>query len=197
MKVGILEGGLQGSLIALALARRGVAVEILEKRSQLIAAASAQNEGKIHLGYVYANDRSLATARMMIRGALSFGPVLNELLDGAFSELPVSRPFNYLVHHDSLLSDEATAAHFAAVDALAAEALAHRGNYLGETTLPTTKPRPIQKSYGTQRIAAAFTTGERAVDPQALAAIVRRKLASEPNIAMVCGATVRSVRLDD
>ena len=40
--------------------------------SDLITEAGRVSEGKIHLGYVYANDRSLRTARRLATGAVVF-----------------------------------------------------------------------------------------------------------------------------
>ena len=63
MRVAVLGGGLQGACVALELSRHGVKVDLYEKSDQCLSQASAHNEGKMHLGYVYANDRSLRTAR--------------------------------------------------------------------------------------------------------------------------------------
>jgi hypothetical protein len=42
------------------LAARGVGVDLFDARARCLTRASAQNEGKIHLGYVYANDTTLS-----------------------------------------------------------------------------------------------------------------------------------------
>ena len=74
MRVGVLGGGLQGCCAALALAARGIDVTLFDRNDRLLSRAAVANEGKIHLGYMYANDPSHATARMMMRGALAFAP---------------------------------------------------------------------------------------------------------------------------
>lgn len=74
MRVAVLGAGLQGACGAMELASRGIEVHLYDKNERCVTQASAQNKGKIHLGYVYANDRSLRTARKMIEGALSFAP---------------------------------------------------------------------------------------------------------------------------
>src|SRR6476659_3392553 len=76
MRVGVLGGGLQGCSIALALADRGVKVTLFDKNNALLSRAASANEGKIHLGYMYAGDPTLSTAKMMMQGALSFAPFL-------------------------------------------------------------------------------------------------------------------------
>jgi 2-polyprenyl-6-methoxyphenol hydroxylase-like FAD-dependent oxidoreductase len=58
MHVGILGGGLQGCCAALALADRRVRVTLFDKNPTLLSRAGIANEGKIHLGYMYAGDPS-------------------------------------------------------------------------------------------------------------------------------------------
>src|SRR5262245_17098103 len=70
MHVGVLGGGLQGCCAALALAARGVRVTIFDRNEALLTRTAVANEGKIHLGYMYAGDPSLSTARTMVKGAL-------------------------------------------------------------------------------------------------------------------------------
>ena len=68
----ILGAGMQGAGIALELARRGNAVTLLDQDEIPFNRASLRNEGKIHLGLIYANDRSLETAALQLEGALRF-----------------------------------------------------------------------------------------------------------------------------
>src|SRR5262249_31158387 len=58
----ILGAGLLGSGVALELARQGHEVTLLDQDARAMNRASLRNEGKIHLGLIYANDASLATA---------------------------------------------------------------------------------------------------------------------------------------
>ena len=74
MRVGILGGGHQGCCVALALAERGIDVTVFDRNDELLSRAAVANEGKVHLGYMYANDPSLATARLMMQGAFAFAP---------------------------------------------------------------------------------------------------------------------------
>src|ERR1022692_4399419 len=105
MPVAVLGGGLQGCCVAIELAMRGIRVTLFEGNSTLLAGAATESEGKIHLGYTYASDRSLTTARTLLRGALSFGPLVQRYLD---SDVPLaaSEPFVYAVHRDSQVKDE-------------------------------------------------------------------------------------------
>lgn len=72
MRVAVIGAGLTGVLVALNLAERGCDVTLFERSSELTGGASYGNEGKIHLGYVYAMDSSLRTAHTMLRGAEVF-----------------------------------------------------------------------------------------------------------------------------
>ncbi len=60
-KIVILGAGLQGVSVALELAHRGVQVLLIDQDQQPMNRASLRNEGKIHLGLIYANDPSQAT----------------------------------------------------------------------------------------------------------------------------------------
>ena len=104
MRVAVLGAGLQGACIALELARRGARVDLIEQDALAVNRASARNEGKIHLGFVYAKDETLRTARLMVRGALAFRPLLSRWTGGAFDRLVPSAPFSYLVPYDSAWS---------------------------------------------------------------------------------------------
>ena len=103
MRVAVLGGGLQGACVALELAANGIAVDLYEKNDRCLSQASAHNEGKIHLGYVYANDPTMQTARLMARGALDFTSLMRRWIGDAIDAIPVSEPFYYVVHRQSML----------------------------------------------------------------------------------------------
>ena len=64
--------------------------------------ASLNNEGKIYLGLVYAKDVGLKTSRLMIDGAMHFGPLLMRFV--AADAFQIAAPFDYLVSHNSMIS---------------------------------------------------------------------------------------------
>jgi len=110
MHVGVLGGGSQGCCAALALAERSIKVTLFDKNGALLSRAAVANEGKIHLGYMYAGDPTLATAKTMIAGALSFAPFLERYLSRSAESFSVSVPATYVVHRDSQQSPEASGA---------------------------------------------------------------------------------------
>jgi hypothetical protein len=91
----ILGAGLQGAGVALELARRGIRVTLIDQDFRPLNRASLRNEGKIHFGFVYANDRSLRTAFLQLEGALRFRGILARWI-GRGDEWLVSSAHFYL-----------------------------------------------------------------------------------------------------
>ena len=125
--IAVLGGGLQGSCIAMELAALGARVDLYERNSACVAEASENNEGKVHLGYVYANDVSFETARLMATGGLSFERLMRRWVGARLDRLCVSAPFHYVVHRESLISPDQFAAHARKVAAFVSEQADRRG----------------------------------------------------------------------
>src|SRR5436305_6112055 len=117
-EVAVLGGGLQGSAVALELASNGIRVDLYEREAECMSQASAQNECKIHLGYVFANDPSLATARILSKGAFSFAPLMKRWLGDDFDTTRVPSPLCYLVHNESMVQVEELERHYKGVHAI-------------------------------------------------------------------------------
>src|SRR5436190_4322527 len=96
LTVAVLGAGLQGCCVALALADRGVDVVLFERNSTILSRTAIANEGKIHLGWMYAADPSLRTAETMMQGALAFAPFLRRHLGIRFETLATSVPAAYV-----------------------------------------------------------------------------------------------------
>ena len=182
---------MQGCCVALELAARGVNVDLFERTAMPMQATSRMNEGKIHLGYVYAKDVRLATARLMVRGALCFDAFLRRHLNTTACA-PRSTPFVYGVHRQSQMGARDIAAHFAAVDRLIVDATASgvTGDYLGETFLPSSRPLPVELHFDPTCIEAAFETPERAVDVRVLADAIMARVLADPRITFHGGHDV-------
>ncbi|WP_319532673.1 FAD-dependent oxidoreductase [uncultured Cohaesibacter sp.] len=179
MSISVFGGGLTGCLIALELAEAGKKVVLFEKEAGLLRRASHANEGKIHLGFVYAADESFRTARRMIDDALQFRPVLERWIASRdFDEMLYDR-FDYLVPQSSMLSVEAIEAHFALVSRYLEEQLcAGKGPYLGQQDLEPV----VRRGTPHDNLQAAFTTPERGIWPDAVARVIGETVASHPNI---------------
>lgn len=198
MRVAILGGGFQGCCVALALARRGVDVVVYDRHSTLLEGAATANEGKIHLGYVYASDRSLATARTMLCGALCFAPLMRCYLESD-APLVASAPFIYGVHRDSQVNTEDFGAHLAATHDLIA-ASPNSEDYFGMNlaTPPQRLTRSqLEISFNPSFIRAAFDTPEVAIDSVALAGAMRHRMAQDPRIELRMCRTVTAVDGED
>jgi glycine/D-amino acid oxidase-like deaminating enzyme len=198
MDVAVLGGGLQGCCAALALAQRGINVTIFDRNDQLLSRAAIANEGKIHLGYMYANDPTHSTARMMMRGALAFAPFFARHLGQAEDSMRVSRPAAYVVHRDSQRTLEQVSQYLTTTHALLREALAGRnGAYFGIDV-----PEELRMWSAAQREAeydptialAVFDTPEVAIDPVTLAGAVRERIDAEPRIEIRLNHEVLSVK---
>ena len=156
--------------------------------------ASLRNEGKIHLGFTYANDPSFHTARLLLAGALSFRSLLTRWIGPAANDLSRSTPFLYLVANDSLLEPEALEQHYGAVQNAYEGALASgEGDYLGERPDELWAPCDLNDLTGVIRVnrfAAAYRTAERAIDTAQLAARLREAVARSPLIEWLPGHRV-------
>src|SRR5437868_13532386 len=118
VRIAILGGGMLGTCTALELARRRRRSTLFEGQSSLLQRASRWNEGKIHLGFLYAGDPSLETARKLLPGGLAFRPIVEQLI-GRSIEPAISRADDlFLTHRESVADVEATASYYGKVDHL-------------------------------------------------------------------------------
>lgn len=199
MTIGVIGGGLQGCLAAIELADRGYAVVLLERRMDLLRAASRWNEGKIHLGYLFAKDPSLQTARRMIEGALAFAPLLSRYLGRSLDFAAQSGDVIYGIHRDSQITPEAARAHMQAVDALMRDALSYGGrDYLGAKALAPISPvKPAELGLDESIVGAAIRTPERSIHPIDIADAVRDRVCDTARIVVHIGREVVRVDRDD
>ena len=114
----VLGAGLQGASVSLALLRQGWSVTIVDQADDCLRRASLRNEGKVHLGFLFANDASLRTTDLMQEGALAFSPLLTEWLGEPVPwDAFTTAPFCYCLGHSSMLPRDVLLAHYAAVEA--------------------------------------------------------------------------------
>jgi hypothetical protein len=199
--VAVIGGGLQGAGLAIELSMRGFRIELFEKRDECLSQASLNNEGKVHLGFVYAGDRSLETARLLSRGGFRFAPVLQRWLESSIN-LRVSLPFHYVVHRESQIASDELEAIYLKIGAINREHSAIEGNhYLGREVF-----RPMQRLDRAEAqalvdpslISDVFKSPELAVDPIPLTTALRRRLADDPAITVHTKTAVTAVeRLTD
>lgn len=105
--------GIQGICCALALSRLNVNITLVDKTEEPLLRSGLRNEGKIHLGFVYANDESFRTASLMLKSAMHFAPLIESFVDHEIDWQPLrSRTFNYLILKETLLDPEKILAHY-------------------------------------------------------------------------------------
>jgi hypothetical protein len=112
-KIIVMGGGIQGICCALALSHLDVHITIIDKTREPLLRSGLRNEGKIHLGFVYANDDSFRTASLMLRSALQFAPLMESFFQRKIDWEPLrSRKFNYLILNETLLSTQKILEHY-------------------------------------------------------------------------------------
>jgi len=186
-RIALIGAGGAGACTALELAGRGHAVELFERHAEAVSQATFANEGKVHVGYIYAKDESFATAQQMIEGALEFESAMNRWLPFRALEI-ASTPFFYGVHRGTLMDPDALLRHYRRCgDWLDERAQARGLDYLGTGTRLEVRrlreaeyPDAVDGSF----LDAVFETRELAVDPRAFARALRGALAAEPRIAL-------------
>lgn len=160
-----------GCSLALLLARRGAHVTLVDRATKPFGGASRWNEGKIHLGFLYAGDPTLATARKLIPGGLAFRPIVEELVGRSIEPAITSSDDLYLTHRDSIVDAVAMESYLEKVmglvkeQASASEVLA---DSLGITPVRLTSAELAQVTPAAE-IVAGFRVPERSVHTGLLA----------------------------
>jgi hypothetical protein len=164
-QVAVLGAGIMGAATALLLARRRVGVTLFDAADQPFSKASRWNEGKIHLGYLYAADPSLETARRILPGGLAFKELTEDLIGCSLDEAITPSDDIYVIHRNSVADVDRTAGYFQAVASLV---MSHgdAGRYL--VPVGRARPRCLSRSeldadYDTSQVVAGFQVPERSV----------------------------------
>lgn len=189
--VGIVGAGMLGCLNALFASAAGHRVTILDRESAPWSGASASNEGKIHLGHVYALADH-GTRSLMLRGALTFADLVNEAVGTPVDWDRLSTaPFSYVVMPGSLLDPSELADRYTLLQRDFSDLQGQFGSrYLGTALTQLTDPRAGRHDLSGL---PAFETAERAIDPRALGRIVTAALASDDQIEVVTQADVTAI----
>jgi hypothetical protein len=199
MTIAILGGGILGTCTALELADRGYRVTLFERNAEVLSEASLHNEGKLHLGFVYAADPTFRTAERMIRGAVRFMDVLERWIPSAQLAGLIARPFDYVVHRDSMVSVRDIEHHFARVASALREhvttTVRHAPISAGIPAFRRMSDTELSMRYDPSLVTAAFETSEIAIDPWGVARELRRALSAHPRIELRTSARV--IRVDE
>jgi glycine/D-amino acid oxidase-like deaminating enzyme len=197
-KIVVIGGGLQGSSVALALASRGYCTTLVEKEFLPMQAASLRNEGKIHLGFIYALDKSGNTRKLMLKGALSFARLLESWCGTVPWNKCKSENFRYANMPDSLLDAEQLEQSYSKLSEELLEvsdSLKHVAEYFGVKLSWLWRKsaevvgRPIING---QLIPDYYETEEISIDPRSLAEFVNCSINNNKNITLNCNTNVLS-----
>lgn len=192
MRIAVLGAGIMGSSLALALARGGAQVSLFDAASEPFAGASRWNEGKIHLGFLYAADPTLATARHLLTGGLSFRPTVERLLDCNLGPAITTRDDLFLCHRDSVVDAQAMQAYYRQVDELVA-AHPQASDYLADVTACRSRrldADQLEEVSGAPGIVAGFTVPERSVSTLWIADRYVECLRAQPRIELCMNVRV-------
>lgn len=191
--IAIIGAGLQGACLALELAALGKAVTLFDAAPAPMREASRWNEGKLHLGFVYANDPSRRSAEAMMDASLEFLPHLERLIGRDLSHVVSPNRFVYGVPADSQVPPAQVAAHFERIGSrLSAHAACWPRLFGGQEWQPPAPTTP-EGMFDPAHVPAAFTTPEVALDTHAVADLVAARLREEPLVRLVTGIEVASV----
>ena len=185
-----------GSSVALFLARRGLEVTLIDGAAEPFSGASRWNEGKIHLGYLYAGDRSTRTARSVLAGGLSFKPLTEELIGCSLAEVTTPEDDIYLIHRDSVADVENTAKYFEDVTKLVhSDGDSHR--YLvdvSESGIRRLSGAELEEIADLRSIVAGFRVPERSVCTQWIADRFVEAIKAEPRIALRLSTQINGIK---
>lgn len=191
-RVAVLGAGIMGSSTALFLARAGCQVTLIDRAPSPMNGASRWNEGKIHLGFLYAGDPSGRTAAELIEGGLEFRTLTEELIGCSLAPHTAPEDDIYLVHPKSVVSAAAMAAYFGQVESLI-EARATAGQYLA----PIGKVEPFHRdeieALTGGAVQAGFRVPERSVNTVWLADRFAEAIQAEANITLLTRTVVSGI----
>jgi len=198
-RVAVLGAGIMGTTTALFLARRGVRVVVIDAAARPMDRASRWNEGKIHLGYLYAGDPSLDTARRVLSGGLAFKPLVESLISTSLDVVTTTHDDTFLVHRDSVVDLDTTGRYFEAVTQLVT-ANPGRDGYLAPLNNPSLQrlaKTELDTLADPSFVVGGFRVPERSVETTWVADRLAAALGAEPGIELRMGTHVTGVDRDD
>lgn len=197
-RVAVLGAGIMGCCLALFLARRGISVALFDGQRRPLEGASRWNEGKIHLGYLYGADASLATARHLLPGGLQFKPLVEQLIERPLDGHVTHGDDLFLIHRDSVVDAGAAHAYYRAVDAIVQDS-AGAGTYLCDLRGARTRalsPGELGAVADPATVRAGFSVPERSVQTHWLADRLREAVAANQAIEQRMGERVTGLQRD-
>ncbi|NND34858.1 MAG: FAD-dependent oxidoreductase, partial [Saprospiraceae bacterium] len=198
-KVAVLGGGIQGICVALALAKDPrYIIHLIDKNKSLLQETSLINEGKIHLGFVYALDDTFQTAERMLHDGLSFAPTLEYLVGHKidWGRISSSR-FEYLVSQHSMVGKDLLLEYYHKINdcyqTLKDDDLLH---YLGNRLDSLLPPLEVAGLDNFGEIKAGVVTEEKSVNTIKLRRILLEAVSASTSIHTETDCLISHIRRD-
>lgn len=195
-RVAVLGAGIMGTCTALYLARLGCRVDLFDEAPAPLSGASRWNEGKIHLGYLYAASSSLATAQAVLPGGLAFRTRIEELIGRSIDEAIAAEDDLYLVHRGSVVGMETVQTYFESVASLVRDH-PEASRYLADARRSCAEPLPrrqLEQLADTAVVAGGFRVRERSVSTTWIADRLVDAVENTSAIQLHLGERVLAVR---
>ena len=194
-QVVVLGAGIQGVCTALALHKQKYAVMLIDQAPDCMLRASLVNEGRVHLGLLYASDESSKTSRLMLRAALQFAPLLEGWVGEGIDWASIkSNPLTYIILPNSMHPPEHVLARYEQLDQdYKACFRTASANYLGETPETLWQEAPVPGGLNPDFAAAAVATPEVAIDRMKFREIMRVAIRDADGIEPLYQHRVESV----
>ena len=142
---------------------------------------------RFHLGYLYAADRSVDTARKLMPGGAAFRSIVEDLIDGSIEAHLTSDDELFLSHAKSVVDPDAMFRYLKAVWALDCEM---RGSPTPPASLTKAELQQVTES---PDIVAAFRVPEQSVDANWLADRIAERVAADRLIECRCDCRVTAL----
>ena len=191
----VLGAGIQGVCAALALHQQGYDVTLVDQAPDCMLRTSLVNEGRIHLGLLYAGDDSFRTSRLMLQAALQFAPLLEDWIGSSIDWTAIkSNPVTYVIVPDSIDPPRHMLAHYEQLDRIYQECFRKADvNYLGETPANLWQEAPVPAGLNPDFAAAIVATPEVSIDRTKFRQIMRRAIRAAGGIETLYQRRVESV----
>lgn len=197
--IAVLGGGIMGCCTALSLARLGATVTLFEQHPQVMSEASRWNEGKIHLGYLYAASRTLDTAKKVLTGGLRFKPIVEQLLETSIDSWITPQADHYLVHKNSVVGPDEIWDYFERVTDLVCEHPDVNGYLrdISSSDLRRLSATDVDFDYNAEQVRLATRVPEYSINTTSFADALARRVMDDPSITVLTEQAVQSVGSSD
>ena len=189
-----------GSCTALELARRGESVTLVEGAPKLMQGASRWNEGKIHLGYLYAADPTMRTAERLIPGGLAFRSLVERHVGQSLNAFATDDDL-FLVHRDSVVGAEEFAGYASRVAELVRQAASrHATSYLCDVSrsgVQRLSSPELARLSPSPKVVAGFRVNERSISTRPVADLLIAAVAADSRVETRVDAHIDAVRRRD